>query len=136
LLIEAQVTYAPRAVMMYNPSSQTCSSASRFAAWQIQNPKVRFMLIRKLRDVSRAMFIGSILLALPFGAFAQEQKQAADPHQTEAQTGAPAKKSKGGADSCDGGLDIVPRKASTFARKRRPSKSEAKPEAKPESKSQ
>lgn len=93
------------------------------------------MLIRKLRDVSRAMFIGSILFALPHGAFAQEQKQPAEPPPTP-----PAKKNKSGADSCDGALDIVPGKAATFTRKRRPSKSETKPEAKseakPESKSQ
>jgi hypothetical protein len=108
------------------------------AVSQFQNSKVRFMLIRKLRDVSRAMFIGSILFASPYGAFAQEQKQPTAPPQTGA---APAaKKSKGGADSCDGALDIVPGKAATFTRKRRPSKSEtkseAKSEAKPESKSQ
>jgi hypothetical protein len=89
------------------------------------------MLIRKLRDVSRAMFIGSILFALPYGASAQEQKQSAEP--------APApsvKKSKAGAESCDGALDIVPGKASTFTRKRRPTKAEAKPEAKSETKAE
>lgn len=86
------------------------------------------MLIRKLRDVSRATFIGSLLFALPYGAFAQEQKQPAAPP--------PAKKGKAGADSCDGALDIVPGKASTFTRKRRPTKSETKSEAKPEAKSQ
>jgi hypothetical protein len=85
------------------------------------------MLIRKLRDVSRAMFIAVILFASLQGAFAQEQKQPAAPPS--------AKKSKG-AESCDGALDIVPAKAATFTRKRRPSKSEAKPEAKSEAKSE
>jgi hypothetical protein len=93
------------------------------------------MLIRKLRDVSRAVLIGSLLFALPYGAVAQEQKQAAEPAPAP-----PAKKNKAGADSCDGALDIVPGKASTFTRKRRPNKSEAKSEskaeAKPDSKSQ
>ncbi|HEX5083576.1 MAG TPA: hypothetical protein VFY40_16130 [Blastocatellia bacterium] len=85
------------------------------------------MLIRKLRDVSRAMFIGAILFASLHGAFAQEQKQPAAPP--------PAKKSKG-ADSCDGALDIVPAKAATFTRKRRPSKSETKSATKSEAKSE
>jgi hypothetical protein len=80
------------------------------------------MLIRKLRNVSRAMIIGALLLALPYSAYAQEQKQPAEPP--------PAKKSKSSADTCDGALDIVPGKASTFTRKRRPTKSEAKSEAK------
>jgi hypothetical protein len=114
--------------LMYNPSVQTHSFASRFATPQIQNSQVRFMLIRKSRDVLRAMFIGSLLFALPYGAFAQDQKQPAEKP--------PAKKSKTGADSCDGALDIVPGKPATFTRKRRPSKSETKSEAKSESKSE
>jgi len=113
---------------MYNPSVQTHSFASRFATPQIQNSQVRFMLIRKSRDVLRAMFIGSLLFALPYGAFAQDQKQPAEKP--------PAKKGKAGADSCDGALDIVPGKPATFTRKRRPSKSETKSEAKSESKSE
>ena len=84
------------------------------------------MLIRMSRDVLRAIFIGSLLFALPYGAFAQDQKQSAEKP--------PAKKSK--ADSCDGAIDIVPGKAATFTRKRRPSKSETKSEAKSEAKSE
>ena len=86
------------------------------------------MLIRKLRDVSRAMFIGLLLFALPYGAFAQDQKQPAEKP--------PAKKSKASADTCDGALDIVPGKPTTFTRKRRPPKSEAKSGAKSEAKSE
>lgn len=93
---------------------------------QILNSQVRFMFIRKLRDVSRAMFIGLLLFASPYGAFAQDQKQSDEKPA--------AKKSKSNADSCDGALDIVPGKPSTFTRKRRPSKSEAKSEAKPDTK--
>jgi hypothetical protein len=86
------------------------------------------MLIRNSRNVLRSIFIGSILLALPSGAIAQDKTQS---------TGNPsAKKNKANADSCDGALDIVPGKAMTFTRKRRPSKSEAKSEAKPEAKSE
>ena len=86
------------------------------------------MLIRKSQAVLRAMFIGSLLFALPQGAFAQDQTQPA---------GKPSvKKSKPRADSCDGALDIVPGKPMTFTRKRRSSKSETKSEAKPEAKSE
>jgi hypothetical protein len=113
---------------MYNSPAQTCKVDFRFATPQIQYSKVRFMLIRKLRHVSRVMLIGSLLFALPYGAFAQEQKQPAE--------SPPAKKGKANADSCDGALDIVPGKASTFTRKRRPTKSETKSAAKPEAKSQ
>jgi hypothetical protein len=112
---------------MYNPSVQTHSFASRFATPQIQNSEAPFMSIRKSRDVLRAMFIGLLLFALPYGAFPQDQKQPAEKP--------PANKSKAGADSCDGALDIVPGKPATFTRKRRPSKSETKSEAKPETKS-
>jgi hypothetical protein len=42
---------------------------------------------------------------------------------------AAAKKSKAGAESCDGALDIVPVKAMTFVRKRRPANSELAPPA-------
>jgi hypothetical protein len=111
---------------MYNAPVQTFDYDSRFATPQIQNSQVRFMLIRKSRDVLRAMFFGSLLFALPYGAFAQDQKQPAEKP--------PAKKSKAGVDSCDGALDIVPGKPATFTRKRRPSKSETKSEAKSETK--
>jgi hypothetical protein len=114
--------------LMYNPSVQTRSFAPRFATPQIQNSQLRFMMIRKSLEVLRAMFIGSLLFASPYGAFAQDQKQPAEKP--------PAKKSKAGADSCDGALDIVPGKPATFTRKRRPSKSETKSEAKSESKSE
>jgi hypothetical protein len=114
--------------LMYNPPVQTHSFAPRFATPQIQNSQVRFMLVRKSLDVLRAMFIGSLLFAWPYGAFAQDQKQPAEKP--------PAKKSKAGADSCDGALDIVPGKPATFTRKRRPSKSETKSESKSESKSE
>jgi hypothetical protein len=118
-------------IMMYNSSSQ----AFKFAASQIQISKVSLMLIRKLSNVSRALLMSSLLCVSPYGAFAQERKQPADPVQAPTQTGA-AKKSKAGADSCDGALDIVPGKAATFTRKRRPTKPEAKPEAKPETKAE
>jgi hypothetical protein len=111
---------------MYNAPVQTLDFDSRFATRQIEYSQVRFMLIRKSRDVLRAMFIGLLLFALPYGAFAQDQKQPAEKP--------PAKKGKASADSCDGALDIVPGKPSTFTRKRRPSKSETKPEAKPDAK--
>ena len=74
------------------------------------------MLIQKLRDVLRSLFISSLLLAFCHGAFAQEQAQSA---------GNPAaKKSKARTDTCDGALDIVPVKSMTFTRKRRPPKAE------------
>ena len=85
------------------------------------------MLIRKLRHVSRAIVIGLLLFASPYGALAQDQKQPAEKPS--------AKKSKS-TDTCDGALDIVPGKPTTFTRKRRPNKSEAKPETKPDTKSQ
>jgi hypothetical protein len=72
------------------------------------------MLIQKIRDVARAMYIGSLLFAFSHGAFAQDQAPPAG--------NPPAKKSKASADSCDGALDIVPAKSMTFTRKRRPSK--------------
>jgi hypothetical protein len=74
------------------------------------------MLIQKLPDVSRAVFIGSLLFAFGHGAFAQDQAQPAG--------NPPAKKSKSRSDSCDGALDIVPVKSMTFTRKRRPPKAE------------
>ncbi len=80
----------------------------------------------KSKDFLRAIFTGALLFSLPYGAFAQDQKQADEKPA--------AKKNKTGADSCDGALDIVPGKAMTFTRKRRPSKSEAKPEGKSEAK--
>jgi len=84
------------------------------------------MLIQKLRDILRAMFIGSLLIALLQNTFAQNQAQPA---------GKPAaKKSKASADSCDGALDIVPVNSMTFTRKRRSSKTQAKTEAKTEAK--
>ena len=113
---------------MYNAPVQTLDFDSRFATPQIKYSQVRFMLIRKSRDVLRAMLIGLLLFALPYGAFAQDQKQPAEKP--------PAKKSKASADSCDGALDIVPGKPSTFTRKRRPSKSETKPEANSDTKSE
>src|SRR5215475_9873741 len=85
--------------LMYNPSVQTHSFAPRFATPQIQNSQVRLMLIRKSLDVLRAMFIGSLLFTLPYGAFAQDQKQPSEKP--------PAKKTKACSDSCDGALDIV-----------------------------
>src|SRR5262245_57029408 len=109
---------------MYNSPVQTLDFDFGFATPQIQNSQVRFMLIGQSRDVLRAMFIGSLLFALPHGAFAQDQKQPAEKP--------PAKKSKASADSCDGAIDIVPGKPATFTRKRRPPKSETKPEAKSE----
>ena len=84
------------------------------------------MLIRKSRDVLRAILIGSLLFAWPYGAFAQDQKQSAEKP--------PGKKSKAGPDSCDGAIDIVPGKPATFTRKRRPSKPETKSEAKSDAK--
>lgn len=87
------------------------------------------MLIRKPQDFLRAMFIGSLLFALPQGAFAQDQTQSAEKPSANAN-----KKNKPSADSCDGALDIVPGKAMTFTRKRRLSKSETKAEAKSEAK--
>src|SRR5215470_752258 len=117
---------------MYNAPVQTCRFVFRFATPQIQNSQVRFMLNRKLPDVSRAMFIALLLFASPSGAFAQDQKQPAE--------APPAKKSKAGSNTCDGAVDIVPGKPATFTRKRRPSKpaakSESKSEAKPETRSQ
>lgn len=46
----------------------------------------------------------------------------------------PPAKPKPGPESCEGALDIVPSKAATFLRKRRPK--ERKPVAKPENKSE
>jgi len=70
------------------------------------------MLIQKLRYVLRAVFIGSLLFAFCHGAYAQDQGAPAENQ--------PAKKRKSSADTCDGALDIVPAKAMTFTRKRRP----------------
>ena len=85
------------------------------------------MSIRKSQNFLRAMIIGSLLFALPQDALAQDQPQSSVKPST--------KKSKPGADSCDGALDIVPGKPATFMRKRRPSKPEPKSEAKPDAKS-
>src|SRR5262245_19940662 len=74
------------------------------------------MLIQKLRDVWRALIIGSLLVAFCHRPIAQElSPPAGNP---------PVKKSKASADSCDGALDIVPAKSMTFTRKRRPTKTE------------
>ena len=86
------------------------------------------MSIRKSQNVLLATIIGSLLLALPQGPFAQDQAQS---------SGKPSvKKSKPSADSCDGALDIVPGKAMTFTRKRRSTKAETKADVKPEAKSE
>ncbi|MBO0861752.1 MAG: hypothetical protein J2P21_25345 [Chloracidobacterium sp.] len=74
----------------------------------------------KFTDISRAIFIA--LLLLPHSAFAQGQNQPAE--------APPIKKSKAGAATCDGAVDIVPGKPATFTRKRRPSKTSAKSEEK------
>jgi hypothetical protein len=95
---------------------------------QIQKLKAPLMTIRKSQNVLRATIIGSLLLALPQGAFAQDKAQSSEKSSV--------KKSKPSADSCDGALDIVPGKPMTFTRKRRSSKSETKSEAKPEAKSE
>ncbi len=85
------------------------------------------MLIRKLRSVLQSISIGLLLFAVCQPAIAQNQSAGA---------GKTAKQSKANADSCDGALDIVPVKAMTFTRKRRPSNSEPKPaEAKSEKQS-
>ncbi|MEP7342375.1 MAG: hypothetical protein ABI977_31905 [Acidobacteriota bacterium] len=65
------------------------------------------------------------LLAVVFAAFlcvsALAQNQAQSPAQSSAQT----KKGSAGL-SCDGALDIVPTKAMSFVRKRRPNKTDGK----------
>jgi hypothetical protein len=112
---------------MYNAPVQTRSFASGFVTSTHPKHKGVNMLIRKSQNVLRATIIGSLLFALPPGAFAQDQTQS---------SGKPSvKKSKPSADSCDGALDIVPGKSMTFTRKRRSPKAEAKPEAKSEAKS-
>ena len=52
------------------------------------------------------------------------------PASAQGSSSSTAKKS-GASASCDGALDIVPGKAMTFARKRRPAKSEGKPQTTP-----
>ena len=84
------------------------------------------MLIRKLRNALRAIFLGVLLSILCQMVIAQNQSQSAGK--------AAAKKSKASAESCDGALDIVPVKAMTFTRKRRPANSE--PAAPADSKSE
>ena len=74
------------------------------------------MLIQRLREVLRAVYIGALLFAICQGAFSQDQAPPAG--------NPPAKKSKASADSCDGALDIVPAKSMTFTRKRRRPKTE------------
>lgn len=91
------------------------------------------MLNRMLLNICRAMFIASFLFVLSYDAFAQDQKPSAEP--------VPAKKNKTSSESCDGAVDIVPGKPSTFTRKRRPTSkgdaksTDSKPENKPEDKS-
>ncbi len=79
------------------------------------------MVIRKLRNALRAIFLGVLLSTLCQIVSAQNQSQSAGK--------AAAKKSKASAESCDGALDIVPVKAMTFVRKRRPANSEPAPPA-------
>ena len=79
------------------------------------------MLIRKLRNALRAIFLGVLLSVLCQTIIAGNQPQPARK--------AAAKKSKASAESCDGALDIVPVKAMTFIRKRRPANSEPAPSA-------
>jgi hypothetical protein len=74
------------------------------------------MLIRELRNALRAIFLGVLLSVLCQTIMAGNQPQSAGK--------AAAKKSKANAESCDGALDIVPVKAMTFVRKRRPANSE------------
>jgi cytoskeletal protein RodZ len=113
---------------MYNSRVQTPSFASGFATAQIQNLQVKTMLIRKSRNLLRAILIGALLIALPYSQFAQDQTQSAEKP--------PVKKSKPSADSCDGALDIVPGKSMTFTRKRRSTKSDTKSETKSNTKSE
>jgi hypothetical protein len=75
------------------------------------------MLIGKLRHALPAIFIGALLFAAGQPASAQNQSQAAGK--------TAAKKGKATAESCAGALDLVPAKAMTFIRKRRPSKAQS-----------
>ncbi len=87
------------------------------------------MTIRKLQNALHSTFIGALLaflLVTCHPAVAQSQSKASGK--------TAAKKDKAKAESCDGALDIVPAKAMSFVRKRRPSNPEqTKPtETKPE----
>ena len=104
------------------------SSRGPTAAFPGANAFCRSVSVSLVRVRMRCVASIVALMALPYGAFAQDQKQPAEKP--------PAKKSKASADSCDGALDIVPGKPSTFTRKRRPSKSETKPEANSNTKSE
>jgi hypothetical protein len=73
------------------------------------------MLTRKLLSATGAIFIG-LLFVICQPAVAQNQSSPVGK--------ASAKKSKANAEKCDGALDIVPAKAMTFIRKRRPSNAE------------
>lgn len=74
---------------------------------------------KKLLTIVRAALLAAFTIALLLPVAAQKQS-----------TPAPKKSSSASA-TCDGALDIVPAKSMTFARKRRPTKSDAKPSTAP-----
>ena len=77
--------------------------------------------------------LSAVILAVMLGILATAQNQS--PAQSAAQSSAQTKKSSAST-SCDGALDIVPTKAMSFVRKRRPNKTDGKQAAPADSKPQ
>ncbi len=114
---ESNTHFFKTTIEMYNPLR--CESGADHS-WDrnfLEFKKAgEIMLTRKLRNALQAIFLGVLLGVLCQMAIAGDQSQPAGK--------AAAKKSKASAESCDGALDIVPVKAMTFVRKRRPANSE------------
>ena len=107
------------------------SSVFGFATPQNPDSKGEKMSIHKLRKTAYKVLVGALLVASAHFIFAQNESR---PQEKASETNAKSgeinaksgeKKAKSSAESCDGALDIVPVKSSTFARKRRPGKAEA-----------
>ncbi|MCI0339477.1 MAG: hypothetical protein L0226_18035 [Acidobacteria bacterium] len=79
-------------------------------------------MLRKFYHLVRTGFLLTAIASVCLTAVAQKPSSAT------------TKKTKAVNESCDGALDIVPTKAMTFARKRRPSQGEAKERSAPDSK--
>jgi hypothetical protein len=73
---------------------------------------------KKFLTIFRAVLLAAFTVALLLPVAAQKQLP-------------PAPKKSSASATCDGALDIVPAKSMSFARKRRPTKSDAKPSTTP-----
>jgi hypothetical protein len=85
-------------------------------------------MFKKLLTLAHASLLLSITLSLPALSQTGQKGEKGEKEQSSVAS----QKTKAVNESCDGALNIVPTKSMTFARKRRPARSEAKQEPAPE----